>query len=395
MQKMSKLEESKMADTLLAVIDRVNAGENPNDVIVEIADREGYTGERAARLCEASNKLASIERLASRDERTRKASFPLADAEQVVSRLNAPPSVKKASAPLRKTGDVGIARVDHAPSFKLSDEELLYTRRIEVANKIAEEVSLSKTSIQEYEQTGQRAAEEAIGAEEGLKSLVSEAGRLGSDDAAELARYIQATYGEQGKELIKLLNSLLEQDLPQPTVKEAAAYVASPDTPCVREVDRFMGHVHNHVESLANRALAAKEAVDPLAWAGAIMGATIKMDKQESEEPPVNPMKNPFKREVFSRMKRAELKDTFANMYLDDKFLLSYPPETVLDAYNKVMQLYPGLARRQNSDALITSAVKKIITSNSEIDPLEISAAASTEKALADAMKITDASSWE
>ena len=62
-------------------------------------------------------------------------------------------------------------------------------------------------------------------------------------------------------------------------------------------------------------------------------------------------------------------KDGFANMYLDDEFLLKYPPETVLDAYNKVLRLIPELANRQNSDALITAMVKRVITSNNEIDP--------------------------
>jgi hypothetical protein len=84
----------------------------------------------------------------------------------------------------------------------------------------------------------------------------------------------------------------------------------------------------------------------------------------EPEKKPVDADVPALSVDTINKMRELELKDNFANMYLDDPFLIKYPPETVLDAYNKVMQMVPTIGRRQNADALITSMVKRLITSN-------------------------------
>ena len=59
------------------------------------------------------------------------------------------------------------------------------------------------------------------------------------------------------------------------------------------------------------------------------------------------------------------------------------------------MQLHPEIAARQNADALVTSLVKRVITSNNEIDPLEIPAAMTAGKALADIRFREDTRPWD
>jgi len=375
MNKMSLTDEARMADTLMAVMERINQGTDPTEAVADIADQQGLSGERVARVCEAANKLVSINRLASADRHVRTSPFPLADARAVMERLGRPRTVKTASAPLRRTAEDGVFRHSaEGLSDWLTEEDRRQSRLNENMSKVAAERTAMSSVIADYDRAGERARIERAGAEETARSLADEASTLGSEEAVELARYIEATYGEQGTELIKMLNDIAEKRLPEVTPKEAAAYVATKDTPCLKLVDAFMSHAYAITEAEADRQYAIKKAFD---LTSALMSATkdiVGLDRVSEPLPDrsVNPGKIPFKPEIINKMRTLALKDGFANMYLDDRFLTRYPPETVLDAYNKVMQLVPELATRQNSDALVTAMVKRVLTSSNEIDPVEI-----------------------
>lgn len=397
MRKMSKMDETRMVDIINAVMDQVKEGADPTEAIVALADQQGLSGEKAARVCEACNKIISIDHLSSTDKNVRTGRYPLADATAVVGRLEKRPGKVASDAPsLRKTASEGIpvyATVVAAPEY--TQEERRYIDRHKNQERYDEAMRAFKLATEDYFQQDEKARLSETAANEDYKSLVDDAARLDNKDAADLARYVESTYGSLGRDLIKMLADTTGKEFQPPTTKEASAFV-SPNTPFYKRVDRFMEHGMTRLEAMAQREAAVKQAGDATESALGVMKDIIGLDRGMKAVPlSGDDNKTPFSPDTTLKMRNIALKDGFANMYLDDKFLLKYPPETVLDAYNKVLQLNPELANRQNSDALITAMVKRVITSNNEIDPLEISGAATTAKAMADRNFRIDSRPWD
>ena len=124
-------------------------------------------------------------------------------------------------------------------------------------------------------------------------------------------------------------------------------------------------------------------------WALSNVGAAVNKINEAAKSlatPPDDPskLKDPLSLKMERKFNDLDVKDTFASMYLSDQFLRSYSPKVVKDAYNSVLQAVPSLIKRNNSEALIKALVKRIITTNSQIDPLEVGTFVDMEKSLAE-----------
>lgn len=393
MKLMSKTEEAGMVDIINAVMDKVHGGADPTDTIIIMADQRGLAPEAAARVCEACNKIMSIDKLSSTDKDARCGQYPLADAGAVMKRLEPSTAQEAEVIAIKKTASEGIPEyATEVPVVERTRAERAYLNRHAILEEHTRCVHAFKTATEDYFREDNKARQEEIGAEEDYKSLVDLARNINNKDALDLARYVESTYGSMGKDLIQMLSGSLDRPLPEPINKEASAFVP-PDTKLYRTVDSFMERGYARLEALTRRDAAVKKAEDVVG--GALKDVMGLAEHMTPKGVTAEDTKNPFSPETTLKMRNLALKDTFANMYLDDKFLLQYPPETVLDAYNKVMQLHPEIAARQNADALVTSLVKRVITSNNEIDPLEIPAAMTAGKALADIRFREDTRPWD
>lgn len=393
MRTMSKTEETGMVDIINAVMDKVHGGADPTDTVVVLADQRNLAPEVAARVCEACNKIMSIDRLSSTDKDTRTGQYPLADADMVVKRLEPSPAQEAEVIAIKKTASEGIPEyATEVPVVEYTASERAYLNRHAILEEHTRNVRAFKLATEDYFRENNKARQEEIGAEEDYKGLVELAHNVNNKDALDLARYVESTYGSMGKELIQMLSESIGKELPAPSNKEASAFV-HPDTKIYRTVDSFMERGYARLEALTRRDAATKKASDMVS--GALKDMMGVVDQVTPKGLTADELKSPFSPDTTLKMRNLALKDTFANMYLDDKFLLQYPPETVLDAYNKVMQLHPEIASRQNADALITSLVKRVITSNNEIDPMEIPAAITAGKALADTRFRDDTRPWD
>lgn len=393
MREMTKMDEAKMVNTINAVMNKVHGGADPTETIIIVANDQNMAPEAAARVCEACNKIMSIDRLSSSDQGVRTGQYPLADAGVVVKRLTPCKDEEDDNmVVIKKTASDGVPELKGMTPVTYSKAEKAFLTRHSRKEAYDEGVRQFKVAAEEYLEADNKVRQEEVGAEEDYKSLVELTQNLGNKDALDLARYVESTYGSLGKDLIQMLSEAIDKPLPEPSAKEASAF-ASPGTSLYRAVDRFMEHGYNRLEHMMRRDMASKRAGDGLV--GIMKDVAGVGDVMNPKTLPSDDTQSPFSPSTSLKMRNMALKDGFANMYLDDKFLLQYPPETVLDAYNKVLQLHPELAMRTNADALITSIVKRIITSNNEIDPLEIPSAATAEKALVDTRSRSDLRPWD
>lgn len=394
MGKMSLVEENKLMRSVSDILDKVGKGTPPEDAVVAVALREKFGPSKIARVCEACNKMASIEYLSSASAKERSAAFPLADPSRVLRRVEEATTVKAAPIQLRKTAAdgvpevtadkvraiLGISRRDHAiaraPEFlaKIANLPLVMDDLFERCDRVSDEVGV-----------------QGEGASEALADLIRVI-ETSSEAPQEISRNIVALGKDKGYELLELINKHLDTPLPD---NDTSNWVPTDSklTPYITSLLSALGGVQGAKEAAEQTyKIAAGAIADGLALLTS--GPAAIGDLLEPEKKPVDADVPALSVDTINKMRELELKDNFANMYLDDPFLSKYPPETVLDAYNKVMQMVPTVGRRQNADALITSMVKRLITSNNAIDPLEITNVAKIESEMNKARSINDDLTW-
>lgn len=402
MNKISHREEAKLADIVSAAIDKINAGNDPDDTVIKYATEQNLTADATARVCETLNKVMSIHHLATTDSIKRASAFHLIDSSDVLRRLA--DTRKCASDPVvfRKSANDGVAKVDERARiremFKLSDLEITKRDLPKLHAKYASDVEETEKAIQAYDAAQENTRVGELDCNKAFSELQEAAVKLNNDDAVDLANYIESTYGEEGKSLIKMLNSAMDGaqlsgDLPD--VKEASAWVST-NTKVHRAVDSFFNKVKNFRQNVEHADLAVKKASD---YADAIIGDISNITKAEealikSPEKLTKDIEEPMSLGSFRKFNDLNVKDTFANLYLSDDFLRQYRPEVVRDAYNTLIQSIPQLFKRPNSDALIKAMVKRLVTSNNQVDPMEVKTMTDIGKAISDAKYREENALW-
>jgi len=86
-EKLSKQDERRIVDALERVIAATNAGVRPNDAVRKEAEDGGFSPEVVRRMAEAFNTSRTLAHFKTAGEKDRGASFPLVDAQAVLSEL--------------------------------------------------------------------------------------------------------------------------------------------------------------------------------------------------------------------------------------------------------------------------------------------------------------------
>jgi len=394
MGKMSLVEENKLMRSVSDILDKVGKGTPPEDAVVAAALQEKFGPSKIARVCEACNKMASIEYLSSASAKERSASFPLADPSRVLRRVEEATTAKAAPIQLRKTAADGVPEVtaDKVRAvLGISRRDRAIARAPEFLAKIANLPLVMDDLFERCDRASDEVGVQGEGASEALADLIRVI-ETSSEAPQEISRNIVALGKDKGYELLELINKHLDTPLPD---NDTSNWVPTDSklTPYITSLLSALGGVQGAKEAAEQTYKIAAGAIEGglslLTSGPAAIGGLLDPEKK-----PVDADAPALSVDTINKMRELELKDNFANMYLDDPFLIKYPPETVLDAYNKVMQMVPTVGRRQNADALITSMVKRLITSNNAIDPLEITNVAKIESEMNKARSINDDLTW-
>lgn len=391
--KMSMRDEERMVNTISVVLQDINKGKSPEDAVVDAAVSRKLTPTQTARVCEACNKMSAIQRLSSPDVGCKKATFPLADPKKVSKRLKDMDKAEHAPIKLRKTASDDLPKAD----VPMTVTKSLGITHLDRAKVYARDITLKVASIPQElqyltEMYDHKVASSKIAHarfEDAFADLITSLEKAPLKDASDLANYL--ANGDSGQQ--EALRTIFDYvpHYQEYRIKLASAWEPS-GSPLEGKADAFILAAKKAAEADLDAELAKKEALD-LLNAGLNTISMLK-DTPLAEKDPLLPTDNPFSVDTTNRLNELAMKDSFANMYLDDDFLKQYEPEVVLDAYNKVLQMIPGLHQRQNADALVTSMVKKLITAGNQIDPLEIEGLTTMAKNLAQAQQASDERKW-
>lgn len=391
--KMPSREESKMVRTISSVLADMGAGASPEDAVVKAATGAGLSQAQTARVCEACNKMSAIKRLSGTDSAAKAGTFPLADPAKVSARMRSARKAAKSPVVLRKTAGDDLPPLDPArgvrSSLGLSGLDKAAIVGVEMSRKLADEPQrlMHLTAMYDHQVVAKKAAEAAY--ERAFADMLVSLERATAKEASDLAAHLAHGSGPQ-----QGLLGMLAEHLPDGMASSIKVAGAHAPTGSVLEgkAQAVVDAAGKAVDAREAADLAMKEALDLLATTVASLG--LLNDKQTVPEIP-STTESPLRVTTLNRMNELAMKDSFANMYLDDEFLLQYEPREVLDAYNRVLQMVPGLHQRQNADAIITAMVKRLMTAGGQVDPLELKTIADVDKALAEAQKTKDARLWD
>lgn len=392
--RMSMKDEERMVNTISGVLQDINRGKSPEDAVVDAAVSRKLTPTQTSRVCEACNKMSAIQRLSSSDVECKKATFPLADPKKVAKRLKDMDKAEHAPIKLRKTASDDLPRADvpmtvtKALGMTHLDRAKVYAT--EMRSKIASVPQTLRHLTEMYDHQVLASKVAYARFEEAFAELLTSLEAAPLKESSDLANYLANGDDKQQEALRSIFEYV-------PRYQEYRIKLASAWEPTgshlEKKADAFILAAKKAADAELTAELTKKEAID-LLNAG-LNTISMLQDKVLPEKDVMIPTENPFSVDTTNRLNELAMKDSFANMYLDDEFLKQYEPEVVLDAYNKVLQMVPGLHQRQNADALITAMVKKTITAGNQIDPLEIAGVATMAKDLAQAQVALDERKWD
>jgi hypothetical protein len=234
MKKISKVEENRMLDTINGVISKCASGADPSQAVADLAVQKNLSTEEAARVCEAVNKIASIEYL-SRNGNNKSESFPLADSKEVVQMMKDTRKVANDPFKFRKTASEGL--------HTFNKEEML--SKIAADKKNLPDVdpkwaySAAWEKMQAHSAALKLASDEArlarIKVEYEFEDLAKEFDTLSKEASEDIARYAVNYYGHEGHEFLNALENVgidKFERLDKPYVKTGSELE--------RKVDKFM-----------------------------------------------------------------------------------------------------------------------------------------------------------
>lgn len=240
MKQISKSEENRMLGAITAVVTKCASGADPSQTVADMAVQQNLSTEEASRVCEAVNKIASIEYLSKHPE-ARDATFPLANSKEVVQMMR--DSLKVAADPFRfrKTASEGIHTLT-------AEEKMATLKNSEPVPGIDPKWQYSATwdKMQAHSAALKMASEEArlerLRLELDFDDLAKRFDRLSKEASDDIARYAIHFYGADGHRFLNALENVgIEpfERLDKPCMKTGSDLE--------RRVDKFMKDTDNYL----------------------------------------------------------------------------------------------------------------------------------------------------
>ena len=212
MKTLDRFQQNRMVDTVKTAVDRCSKGADPSKVVAELAIEKDMTTEQAARICEAVNKIASINYLSDKNN-DREADFPLANSSAVVKMMKDTYKIAKEPFKFRKTASEGLGNTKSTLDKMnyVTDEE---RKRYEDSYAQAK-YSAGWMDVQRATQSLKIAADEERLAtyklHEDLLALANKCASLSDEDAQDMANYTVYTYGKDGLNFLTALENLTDR----------------------------------------------------------------------------------------------------------------------------------------------------------------------------------------
>lgn len=210
--------EMRMVDTIRAARESSGRGTNPSEAVAKLAMEQNMSTEQAARICEAFNKLASIDHLSS-DRGDRAANFPLADSSAVRKIMR--DSLKVANEPFKFRRTIN----DDLPLPKMTDKqamEMIY-KSTEEEQKMLDTATDRMQYLADWERTQSGAKAMKVASEEARlgelmfgEAFIKFGNKVASmDDRAvdNMARYAVYNYGKDGVNFLTALENLTGREI--------------------------------------------------------------------------------------------------------------------------------------------------------------------------------------
>lgn len=278
-----------MVDTVKTAVDRCSKGADPSKVVAELAIEKDMTTEQAARICEAVNKIASINYLSDKNN-DREADFPLANSAAVVKMMKDTYKIAKEPFHFRKTASEGLGNTNNTldkMKYVTDEERKRYEDSYARAN-----YSAGWMDVQRATQSLKLASDEERLAtyklHEDFIALANKCASLSDEDAQDMANYTVYTYGKDGLNFLTALENLTER----PYDKSYRPFMKT-GSDIEKAVDLFMFNA-DQLMGLRDTLGVFKEASDTYAVKEAGKGGK-KGEKKEDSSPFVNIPWNDFR----------------------------------------------------------------------------------------------------
>lgn len=210
MKRLDRFQESKMVDTVKTAVDRCGKGADPSKVVAELAIEKDMTTEQAARICEAVNKIASIEYLSNKDN-DREADFPLADSAVVKKIMKDSFKLAKDPFHFRKTASEGIGGSPKRVSY-VTDEQRKEYNKASHASELSEDYMKIQAAAQAIKLASDEARLVEYKLHDNMISLANKCASLSEDDAQDMANYAVSHYGKDGVNFLTALENLTDRE---------------------------------------------------------------------------------------------------------------------------------------------------------------------------------------
>ena len=195
-----------MVDTVKAALDRCSKGGDPSEVVAKLALDQNMSSEEAARVCEAVNKVASINYLSdSRNDRS--ATFPLANSAEVVQMMKDSMKVAKDPFKFRKTASDGLVRVKDKMKLVTDEERAKYAEASAKAEYSSKWLDVQAAGL------GLKQASEELRLHEyklndEFIALVDKIASMPQEEAEDFANYAVMAHGQNGLNFLTALENL-------------------------------------------------------------------------------------------------------------------------------------------------------------------------------------------
>lgn len=392
MTKLSPSDEKNLMSAVEKAVVLSREGLPPNEALGKVASEFSFTPPQIRLITGAYNKARAVNFL--KTAKAKEVEFPLADASIIISSIFKDNPENKVNKEAFKCNVADWSHTDikytkHEDLQKAASEDNSISKRsaYDTLLKFASVAKAVRVRLEESVQQHKYAFEKA------LNSSLDHMNRMSDKDLKKTAQLIVNGYKDPGKKFNKLAACRLGKDIPE-LEKSANAAIFPASEPYIsvsnvfssasklasaqNALDRFQKEAEIGTTSLANfltdtASRAAEEAGgSPETWQAMLKTPTTYTTLSEKLDP-----------NFYNQMKEIELRRTLFNLFLYDKDLRKYEFKDLVDSYNNVVQIAPGVL---DKPPILKNLILQDMESGGIKDIFEI-------KALTDLQKNIDAES--
>lgn len=370
MERLTEAEQRTLLGHIEKMIDLTRSGMSPDDAFVKTAAAVNLSPLLATRVAETFNKGLSVHKLKKTASATRAEDFALIDIPSCIEKLyngkTAAPHERVKFPDMSGLGKQASQRVPiPAIPFKYPSYNSEFVSGVKAQIK---EAGLSEQIQNEAGVAYEKAAKAA-------KDFAVQATCLSKEAYRKVAQNICNIYGERGRILVNIGFGERREDGLE-SFEKTAEWSMLPAEPIYMAAEKAIASALDAAGWQQKNMLAKKASLAGIF--GGIAAATTNKALQSSGvtgslQSDIPDGTNPFRNRAFTQAERElNAKTNFYKLLLSDKELQGMDHTKVLEAYNRVLGLYPELAESAAPLSDVLPMVKRVINTDFKMDPSEL-----------------------